>query len=903
MRPQVLAALAALAIVMNPSESAADQPSNSNKGDDFWFCMPAGCGADPDLHDGAFTDAWLTITADQSTHAVLTGPGPLGPVVWEGDILGGESVAVAVDPTYSLLHDDAGLVTTKGFHLVSQLPVQAQLSVQFSGSNAAALLLPTRALGTHHVLWSYPDQYDQEGSFVAVVATAGATVALVRPDGAVDTTIMLTRGETAFWRRNFLRGYRIDATAPVAVFSGSECAWISDYWGDQLLESVLPMDACAREFVACRVWASDQRYPTPSQIRFPSYYEAYDPATNSVVGAGTPAHLQFDEPHVVSVFTQGGGYHDGHEDDHGHGDPSMTMLVPTHRWLDAYAFAVPKRQAWEPPGITVYGVSIAMRPGTDVTIDGTLTDVGGEAVGDYVCAYVGLSSGRHEITASAPIGVVAWQRADHDGSAMPAGMRIDVPVADAGPDVVRECSRGSAGVEVLLDGSASSGTSCGRLDHAWGARDRRTSIVEGRNGTAIATIPAELCDHTEEFRLVVTNELGLTATDVMTVRIVDTRPPELPAVASPIVAECEAVPPPAAIAATDACDPDVPVAFSESRADGPCPDAYRLDRTWTAVDGCGLATTRTQVVEVSDALAPILSGVPGDATAPCHDVPPPARPSAADTCDPAPSVSFVEARRDGSCPDGYELVRTWTATDRCGNAVSSRQVVTVVDSEAPALAGVPADGTFECDRVPAPALVTASDACDPAPAVRFTETRIDGRCPGDYVLVRAWQAVDRCGNASAEARQIVTVVDTTPPVVTAAGAGAHCLWPPRHRPVHFTRADFDPLVTDACSGPVSWRFHDCASDQADDANGTGDGSTDGDCAVDPDGEGFAVRAERDGTGSAGRRYAVSVVATDACGNASAPAVVGHVVVPHDAREASRCDDRFGRDARDAGSRR
>ena len=139
MRPQVLAALAALAIVMNPSESAADQPSNSNKGDDFWFCMPAGCGADPDLHDGAFTDAWLTITADQSTHAVLTGPGPLGPVVWEGDVLGGESVAVAVDPTYSLLHDDAGRVTAKGFHLVSQLPVQAQLSLQFAaGSNAAA---------------------------------------------------------------------------------------------------------------------------------------------------------------------------------------------------------------------------------------------------------------------------------------------------------------------------------------------------------------------------------------------------------------------------------------------------------------------------------------------------------------------------------------------------------------------------------------------------------------------------------------------------------------------------------------------------------------------------------------------------------------------------------------------
>ena len=48
-----------------------------------------------------------------------------------------------------------------------------------------------------------------------------------------------------------------------------------------------------------------------------------------------------------------------------------------------------------------------------------------------------------------------------------------------------------------------------------------------------------------------------------------------------------------------------------------------------------------------------------------------------------------------------------------------QQEISVVDTQHPVLAGVPADVEVECDAVPAPAAVTATDTCDPAPSLEF----------------------------------------------------------------------------------------------------------------------------------------------------------------------------------------
>ena len=138
----------------------------------------------------------------------------------------------------------------------------------------------------------------------------------------------------------------------------------------------------------------------------------------------------------------------------------------------------------------------------------------------------------------------------------------------------------------------------------------------------------------------------------------------------------------------------------------------------------------------------------------------------------------------------------------------------------------------------------------------------------------------------------VDVAVSTPAPTVEAGHGIlACLWPPNHKYVCFTRDDFAPRLDDNCSAPVAWRFTGCTSDQPDDADETdpkspwgGDGHTTRDCIVKPGGDEFCVRTERAGMGPtafAGRHYAVQVVATDSCGNESAPTVIGSILVPHD----------------------
>ena len=67
--------------------------------------------------------------------------------------------------------------------------------------------------------------------------------------------------------------------------------------------------------------------------------------------------------------------------------------------------------------------------------------------------------------------------------------------------------------------------------------------------------------------------------------------------------------------ATDNCDTDVPVTFSElsTVVDG----CGTITRTWTATDACGNTTTATQTITVEDNIAPVLSGVPAAITAQC----------------------------------------------------------------------------------------------------------------------------------------------------------------------------------------------------------------------------------------------------------------------------------------------
>ena len=230
--------------------------------------------------------------------------------------------------------------------------------------------------------------------------------------------------------------------------------------------------------------------------------------------------------------------------------------------------------------------------------------------------------------------------------------------------------------------------------------------------------------------------------------------------------ECDNIPPPETLTASDNCDGDVPVVFSQvsTKDESACAGEYTITRTWTATDCSGNTASHVQTITVQDTSDPVLSGVPADVIVECSAVPPPAIVTATDNCDPNPVVTPTSVTIPGACADEYIIQRTWTATDCSGNVASKTQTVTVVDTTAPVIDGVPGDELVECDAVPAPVVLTATDNCGPAPEVIFGQTRTDGNCEFNYVLTRTWSATDRCGRTTTVSQQ-VEVQDSTPPVI------------------------------------------------------------------------------------------------------------------------------------------
>ena len=137
---------------------------------------------------------------------------------------------------------------------------------------------------------------------------------------------------------------------------------------------------------------------------------------------------------------------------------------------------------------------------------------------------------------------------------------------------------------------------------------------------------------------------------------------------------------------------------------------------------------RSQIVSASSN-PPVLSPAPPDATVSCDALPAAATLTATSACQPPPVITLSEQRTPGSCPQTFTLLRTWTARDGCGNQSSRTQTLTVVDTTPPTLSAAPPDATVSCDALPQAPALTATDNCDPSPAVTLVETKPDGACP------------------------------------------------------------------------------------------------------------------------------------------------------------------------------
>lgn len=149
--------------------------------------------------------------------------------------------------------------------------------------------------------------------------------------------------------------------------------------------------------------------------------------------------------------------------------------------------------------------------------------------------------------------------------------------------------------------------------------------------------------------------------------------------------------------------------------------------------------------------------------------------------------------------------------------------------------------------------------------------------PGTYTV--SVSGSTNGGHAAELCSSALTIVDTTPPVVTPHVVE---LWPPNHKLHHISPLDC-VTIHDACDAAPRIAFTWATSDEADDD--LGDGSTDGDiqnlgC------DGVDLRSERQGGGD-GRVYTLGYVVTDHAGNTTEGSC--QVVVPHDQGKGSAVD--------------
>lgn len=213
--------------------------------------------------------------------------------------------------------------------------------------------------------------------------------------------------------------------------------------------------------------------------------------------------------------------------------------------------------------------------------------------------------------------------------------------------------------------------------------------------------------------------------------------------------------------AVDAIDASVAVVITGS-VNTAVPGTYVL--TYSSTDDAGNIGTATRTVNVSDATAPVITGVPAnmtlEATSAAGAVGTYTLPTATDdvdglvavVCTPAAGSTFALGLTTVNC----------SATDAALNVGTVSFTVTVLDTTIPVLTA-PADQTFEATGImttPALVLATVSDIADPAPVVTY-----DIHNFGIGTETVTWGATDAALNVATPVTSLVTIVDTTAPVI------------------------------------------------------------------------------------------------------------------------------------------
>lgn len=254
----------------------------------------------------------------------------------------------------------------------------------------------------------------------------------------------------------------------------------------------------------------------------------------------------------------------------------------------------------------------------------------------------------------------------------------------------------------------------------------------------------------------------------------DKTPPEIKCAAD-ITVECEKDVPAANVStvkATDNCGREVKITFEGDRTEQDPGNSCikKITRTYKATDKCGNYAYAKQIIIVHDKTAPEIKCA-ADITVQCDKDIPACDISTVKATDNCGEVKVTcegdKVEQDPRNPCLKKIIRTYKATDKCGNYAYAKQTFIVHDKTAPYIECTK-EITVECEKDVPVCNISSVRASDNCGEVKIT-------CEGDKVewnpwfpcvkkIIRTYKATDKCGNY-AFAKQLIIVNDKTAPTI------------------------------------------------------------------------------------------------------------------------------------------
>ncbi len=184
--------------------------------------------------------------------------------------------------------------------------------------------------------------------------------------------------------------------------------------------------------------------------------------------------------------------------------------------------------------------------------------------------------------------------------------------------------------------------------------------------------------------------------------------------------------------------------------------------TWTVTDVYGNTAIKEQIISIIDTTSPKITS-PADVLIEAVDSSENFADLGQPLVDDKVDISSITNDAPASFPIGMTTV-TWTATDTSGNSANSTQIVSVVDSTAPEIIP-PTDVSSEAEGPDGSNVLIGNATVSDAIGISTVSNNAPLTFPIGTTIV-TWTATDLHGNENS-VNQTVSVVDTTPPTITA----------------------------------------------------------------------------------------------------------------------------------------